>query len=150
MRLTEDAIAEEMTKIHYEETSGLGWMWRVSIRFLVRSLRVLAGLVVFGLGWWSGASAVSRLSVPFAAQNLIGLAAGIGLAILALWLFSMAFSCAFGPGPDREESNARKRQKAVDRLSAKIWERAVNLPVAASRPRHLDPTDVGTRREPRL
>jgi len=115
----EARVQAEMARVERAEATPLGRLSRIGTRFLVRSLRILAGLIIGILAWWAGSVATDILGIPFAAQSLLGVFKGLGLAVLAIWLAVSAFSSAFGSGPSSEDERERRRRIAMQRVEAR-------------------------------
>ena len=88
-------------------------MWR----FVVRSLRVCAGLgvayfvIVLGV-----VNAFDLLSQPFAELSPLGLLGGIILGVLSLFGLVAAFGIAFGEGPSQPQTESEIAARVVENM----------------------------------
>jgi hypothetical protein len=83
--------------------NGVATLTRSTNRVVVRTLRLLGGIVALLLAVWAGASAWSQLTRPSPQQNVWGIAAGLLLAWGAWWLLLSAWRSAFGPAPRKAQ-----------------------------------------------
>jgi len=86
-------------------------------RFVVRALRILAGLIVAYLVIVFGvANAIDMLSRPFAELSPLSLLGGIILGVLSLFGLIAAFGIAFGDGPSRPETEREIAARIVENM----------------------------------
>lgn len=100
-------------------SSPVGRFEHVAGRLCIRTLRVVCGLVLGGLAWWSAGSAIDIAQTPFARLSLADVLLCAALAVLAFYLAKFAFSSAFGAGPNASEADERMRQQAA----SNVWQR---------------------------
>lgn len=115
--LRREMLEDEINSIIREESSFLGRLERMTIRFLVRTARIAVGAALGAAGYWAGSVGYEKLDVPFQAQSLVGLGGGAFLFIACFWLFGQAITAAFGSGPTLENEHNRILEKAQLRLS---------------------------------
>jgi hypothetical protein len=68
-------------------------------RFVIRSLRILAGSVVGCFAWWAASECLERMGKRLGSLTLLDLLAAVGLGFAAFTLVGTARACAFGEGP---------------------------------------------------
>ncbi|WP_454690860.1 hypothetical protein [Achromobacter aloeverae] len=78
---------------------GAAALSRSTGRVVMRTWRLLAGIVALLLAAWAGASAWSQLMRPVEQQNIWGIAAGLLLAWGAWWLLVSSWRSFFGRAP---------------------------------------------------
>jgi len=86
-------------------------------RFVVRTLRISAGLVVAYFVIVLGVvNAIDLLSQPFAELSPFGLLGGIILGVLSLFGLVAAFGIAFGEGPSQPQTESEIAARVVENM----------------------------------
>ena len=73
-----------------------------TLRVVIRSMRIAIGVMVATLGTYPISSGWGDLSIPFASSSLATILVGLLYIFAGLVIFSIAWSTAFGTGPERD------------------------------------------------
>jgi len=86
-------------------------------RFVVRTLRISAGLIVaYLVVALLVDNAIDLLSRPFAELSPLTLLGGIVLGVLSLLGFVLAFGIAFGEGPSKPQTESEIAARVVENM----------------------------------
>lgn len=115
-----DTIAREVEAIKSFRETRSGQIQHDTRRVLIRSARIVCGLVVATIGWIVLSASPEIASVPFArltvgmfASGLFGSAGGMAL------VFWGIFGIAFGAGPSWKEVESEIKSEATRRVDSR-------------------------------
>lgn len=74
----------------------------VVTRFLIRTFRIVCGIVVGLIAFWPGGYVADVSQIPLAQLTLSTIGSAIICGLLFFGLISVAFSIAFGEGPKEQ------------------------------------------------
>lgn len=106
-----DPRAAELRRLASLEPPGWCKAAAIAERFVVRTLRLVAGVAIAGAAIWLFSIAIDILGEPFASLSPLALLGGILAAVVGLLLLVPAFGVAFGAkGLSRIEAAWRESQ----------------------------------------
>jgi len=118
-RFTDSEIEEELSLLREQSAKPWARFETKSACFIIRTLRILCGVVLFGFFVYCATNAMEKFDTPFAAQSITGIASGIFWASMSVLLVTWSWSAAFGPGPTPSETSEKMRNRALESLTTK-------------------------------